>query len=60
MDSLEVPQGTRTADTYRRLAKLMAELGWTAACVRDLTRGKFAGTCELSAAEQEAAAWAVA
>jgi hypothetical protein len=35
---LEVPQRSRTADTYRRLAKLMAGLGWTAVRVRDLTR----------------------
>ena len=31
----------RTAGTYRRLAKLMAELGWTAVRVRDLTRGGY-------------------
>ena len=30
LDMLEVPQRSRTAGTYRRLAKLMSELGWTA------------------------------
>ena len=39
LDMLEVPQRSRTAGTYRRLAKLMAELGWTAVRVRDLNRG---------------------
>jgi hypothetical protein len=39
LDVLEVPQRSRTAGTYRRLAKLMAELGSTAVRVRDLTRG---------------------
>jgi hypothetical protein len=38
---LEVPQRNRTAGTYRRLAKVMAELGWTAVRVRDLTRGGY-------------------
>jgi len=41
LDLLEVPQRSRTAGTYRRLAKLMAELGWTAVRVRDLTRGGY-------------------
>jgi hypothetical protein len=41
LDMLEVPQCSRTAGTYRRLAKLMAELGWTAVRVRDLTRGGY-------------------
>jgi hypothetical protein len=41
LDILEVPQRNRTAGTYRRLAKLMAELGWTAVRVRDLTRGGY-------------------
>jgi hypothetical protein len=41
LDMLEVPQRTRTAGTYRRLAKLMVELRWTAARVRDLTRGGY-------------------
>jgi hypothetical protein len=48
LDLLEVPQRSRTAGTYRRLAKLMGELGWTAVRVRDLTRGvtrsRYAGT----------------
>ena len=41
LDLLEVPQRSRTAGTYRRLAKLMAELGWAAVRVRDLTRGGY-------------------
>jgi hypothetical protein len=41
LDLLEVPQRSRTAGTYRRLAKLMTELGWTAVRVRDLTRGGY-------------------
>jgi hypothetical protein len=39
LDVLEIPMRSRTAGTYRRLAKLMAELGWTAVRVRDLNRG---------------------
>jgi hypothetical protein len=41
LDMLEVLQHGRTAGAYRRLAKLMAELGWTAVRVRDLTRGGY-------------------
>ena len=42
LDVLEIPQRSRTAGTYRHLAKLMvAELGWTAVRVRDLTRGGY-------------------
>ena len=41
LDLLEVPQRNRTAGTFRRLAKVMAELGWTAVRVRDLTRGGY-------------------
>lgn len=41
LDALEVPQRGRTAGTYRRLARSMAELGWTAVQVRDLTRGGY-------------------
>jgi hypothetical protein len=41
LDMLEVPQRARTAGTFRRLAKVMAELGWTAVRVRDLTRGGY-------------------
>jgi hypothetical protein len=41
LDILEVPQRSRTAGTYRRLARLMAELGWTAVRVRDLARGGY-------------------
>jgi hypothetical protein len=41
LDVLDVPQRSRTAGTYRHLAKLMGELGWTAVRVRDLTRGGY-------------------
>ena len=41
LDMLEVPQRSRTAGSYRHLAKLMAELGWTAVRVRDMTRGGY-------------------
>jgi hypothetical protein len=41
LDLLEVPARKRTAGTYRRLAKQMAALGWTAVRVRDLTRGGY-------------------
>ena len=41
LDLLQVPQRNRTAGTFRRLAKVMAELGWTAVRVRDLTRGGY-------------------
>jgi hypothetical protein len=41
LDMLEVPQRNRRAGTYRRLAKVMAELGWTAVRIRDLTRGGY-------------------
>jgi hypothetical protein len=41
LDLLEIPQRSRTAGTFRRLAKVMAELGWTAVRVRDLTRGGY-------------------
>ena len=41
LDLLEVPQRNRTASTFRRLARVMAELGWTAVRVRDLTRGGY-------------------
>jgi hypothetical protein len=41
LDLLEVPQCSRRAGTYRRLARLMAELGWTAVRVRGLTRGGY-------------------
>jgi hypothetical protein len=41
LDLLEVPQRNRTAGTYRRLARVMAELGWAAIRVRDLTRGGY-------------------
>jgi hypothetical protein len=41
LDVLEIPQRRRRAGTYRRLAKLMAELGWTAVRVRGMTRGGY-------------------
>ena len=41
LDILEIPQNRRRAGTYRLLAKLMAELGWTAVRVRDRTRGGY-------------------
>ena len=41
LDLLEVPQRDRTAGTFRRLSKLMTELGWSAVRVRDLTRGGY-------------------
>ena len=41
LDLLEVPQRGRKAGAYRRLAKLMAELGWSAVRVRDMTRGGY-------------------
>jgi hypothetical protein len=41
LDILDVPQRCRTAGTYRHLAKIMADLGWTAVRVRDLTRGGY-------------------
>ena len=40
-DILEVPQRSRGAGACRRLAKLMAELGWMAVRVRGLTRGAY-------------------
>jgi hypothetical protein len=36
LDLLQVPQRSRTAGTSRRVARLMAEFGWTAVRVRDL------------------------
>jgi hypothetical protein len=39
LDVLGVPQRARRSGTYHRLAKLMAELGWSA--VRGLTRGSY-------------------
>jgi hypothetical protein len=41
LDLLEIPQHSRRAGTYRRLAKLMTELGWSAVRVRGLTRGGY-------------------
>jgi hypothetical protein len=41
LDLLEVPQRSRTAGTFRRLSKVMSEIGWTAVRVRDLTRGGY-------------------
>jgi hypothetical protein len=36
-----VEQCRRRAGTYRRVARLMAELGWTATRVRGVTRGSY-------------------
>jgi hypothetical protein len=36
MDLLEIPQRHRRAGAYRRLARVMTELGWRATRVRDL------------------------
>jgi hypothetical protein len=41
MDILEVHQRARRSGAYRRLAKLMTELGWTAVRVRGLTRAGY-------------------
>ena len=41
LDLLEVPQRNRTAGTFRRLSRVMTELGWTPLRVRDLTRGGY-------------------
>jgi hypothetical protein len=41
LDVLEIPQRNRRSGTYRRLAKLMVELGWSAIRVRALTRGGY-------------------
>ena len=40
-DILEVPQRSRGPGACRRLAKLMAQLGWMAVRVRGLTRGGY-------------------
>ena len=37
LDLLEIPQQSRRAPVYRRIAKLMGQLGWTPIRVRDLT-----------------------
>ena len=41
LDVLEIPQRNRRAGTYRRLAKLMVELGWSPVRVRGMTRGGY-------------------
>jgi hypothetical protein len=41
LDVLEVPQRARRSGAYRRLAKLMTELGWNANRVRGLTRAGY-------------------
>jgi hypothetical protein len=45
LDVLEVPQRNRRAGTYRRLAKVLAELGWTAIRLRAPTRGGYLEQC---------------
>jgi hypothetical protein len=41
LDLLDIPQRARRSGTYRRLAKLMTELGWSAIRVRGLTRAGY-------------------
>jgi hypothetical protein len=41
LDVLEIPQRHRRAGVYRRLVKLMAEVGWTPVRVRGMTRGGY-------------------
>jgi hypothetical protein len=41
MDILEVSQRARQSGIYRRLAKLMTELGWSPIRMRGLTRGGY-------------------
>jgi hypothetical protein len=41
LDLLEVPQRNRTAGVFRRMSRVMTELGWGALRVRDLTRGGY-------------------
>jgi hypothetical protein len=41
LDILEIPQRNRRAGAYRRLSKLMLELGWTPVRVRARTRGDY-------------------
>ena len=41
MDILEVPQRQRTAGSYRQLAKVMTELGWSPIRLRDFARGGY-------------------
>jgi hypothetical protein len=40
-DTLEIPQRSRGAGACRRLAAVMARLGWMAVRVRGLTRGGY-------------------
>lgn len=41
LDVLELPQRERSAGAYRRVARLMVEIGWSPVRVRDLTRGGY-------------------
>lgn len=41
MDLLEIEQRDRKAGAYRRLARVMTELGWATVRVRDFTRGGY-------------------
>jgi hypothetical protein len=41
LDVLQIPQSRRRTMTYRRLAKLMVELGWSPVKGRGLTRGGY-------------------
>lgn len=41
LDILEVPQRDRRAGTYKRVCKLMVELGWAPVRLRDFARGGY-------------------
>jgi hypothetical protein len=41
LNVLEVPQRQRMAGTYRRLSKIMSELGWSPVRLRDFARGGY-------------------
>ena len=41
LDLLEIPNRQRTAGAFRHLSRVMAELGWSAVRVRDITRGGY-------------------
>lgn len=45
LDALEVPPRSRGAGAYRRLAKVMIEIGWSPLRVRGLTRGGYLEQC---------------
>jgi hypothetical protein len=41
LDLLEIPQRSRRTPVFRRVGKIMAELGWTPVRVRARTRGDY-------------------